>query len=272
MTTILAKADSGSSVESVEFGHNTSITSLPVSVDRTRWYVDPGHPQKVGLYDDAGTALESDLLGLKISKFSPEVFANPNQLIGGDFRILVFPLYGTRGTDWLQWSEAYVASLLEMSTSGSQHPDINFASLSDGMTSVVDDRLGGFPVETDSFDGDEHTPELLQDALCALAEVKTIALEEDCDEPSEMAIRNAEVVIRKLFELSPRAYDVYPMGGGEIAIDAGHRGHRIGVFCYPDGKMQYVILLGDEPQDIRKDGIHDIPTDLLDRALSRMDA
>ena len=61
-----------------------------------------------------------------------------------------------------------------------------------------------------------------------------------------------------MFDLSPRTYDIYPMGSGEIVIDAGNRGHRIGVFCYPDGRMQYVTLLDNERQDIRQDGVQNI--------------
>ena len=75
-----------------------------------------------------------------------------------------------------------------------------------------------------------------------------------------------------MFDMSPRFYDIYPMSGGEIAIDAGERGRRIGVFCYPDGRMQYVVLLDDEREDIREDGIENIPAELLKRALNLLDS
>lgn len=112
----------------------------------------------------------------------------------------------------------------------------------------------------------------MQEALDALADIRTIALEEDCEEPSGPAIANARTLIREMFALSARTYDVYPMSGGEIAIDVGNRGRRIGVFCYPDGKVQYVVLLDDERYDIRTDGVNDLPTALLMRALNQLES
>ena len=112
---------------------------------------------------------------------------------------------------------------------------------------------------------------MLSDALDALYEVKAVALEEECDEPSDLAINNAEAVLRQMFDFSPRIYDIYPMGGGEIVIDAGYGGCRIGVFCYPDGRMQYVGLLDDEPEEVREDSVENIPTDFLRRVLNQLD-
>ena len=74
-----------------------------------------------------------------------------------------------------------------------------------------------------------------------------------------------------MFTLSPRPYDIYPMVGGEIAIDAGNHGRRLGVFCYPDGSMQYVSLLGNNSEEVRQDGISSIPVDFLRRFLSQTD-
>ena len=74
-----------------------------------------------------------------------------------------------------------------------------------------------------------------------------------------------------MFDVSPRIYDIYPMGGGEIVIDAGYGGRRIGVFCYPDGRMQYVGLLDEEPEEVREDSAENIPTDFLRRVLNQLD-
>ncbi len=118
---------------------------------------------------------------------------------------------------------------------------------------------------------EEGIDEMLLDALNALRQVKAVALEEDCDEPSDVSINNAEVVLRQMFKLSPRIYDIYSMGSGEVVIDAGYGEHRVGVFCYPDGRMQYVGLVGDEPDEVRREGVETIPVDFLERVLSQLD-
>jgi hypothetical protein len=117
----------------------------------------------------------------------------------------------------------------------------------------------------------EEVPQTLREALDAISEVRYVAIEEDCDEPSDVAIANAKAVLRAMHDLSSRAYDIYPMSGGEIAIDGGSNGRRIGVFCYPDGRIQYVGWVDGERQEIRRTDDADIPTDFLRRALGQLE-
>ena len=72
-----------------------------------------------------------------------------------------------------------------------------------------------------------------------------------------------------MYDLSPQAYDIYPMGGGEIAIDGDVGERRIGVFCYPDGRMQYIGWVNDKRQEVREDSSENIPVDFLRRALNQ---
>ena len=253
MTTVLHRVASGSSVGRVEFEDNASVTNPLDLADLIGWYVDYEHPHGAEVYSHARTTIESDVFDLEPRGSGLEASAEEQRRVGGDFRNMVFRVYHAGVTDWSQESEVYFRDVLRV------------------VTSVSYDSRDELVFESGSAAAGEDIPGMLQEALDALAEVKSVAREEDCNEPSDLAISNAEVVVRMMFELSDRAYDVYPMGGGEIAIDVGNAGRRIGVFCYPDGKMQYVVFLDDEPQDVRKDSVEDIPIDLLSGALHQLD-
>lgn len=70
-------------------------------------------------------------------------------------------------------------------------------------------------------------------ALSDLSEAVSEAEEEGYPRPSDIAIKNAEILIRDVYKISPRRYEVYPTPDGEIAIDA------------PNGRGSSVILLCD---------------------------
>lgn len=86
--------------------------------------------------------------------------------------------------------------------------------------------------------GAERFPVLLVDALRDLYQVVDEAREAGFPEPSENAARNAELLLRRMFTLSDRRYEVYPTPDGEIAIDA------------PDGQGQSVLVLCSSVGDV----------------------
>ena len=73
----------------------------------------------------------------------------------------------------------------------------------------------------------------LNDALHDLREARDEAREEGLPQPSDTALGNAERLLREMYGISPRRFEVYPTPDGEIAIDA------------PDGQGRSVILLCD---------------------------
>ena len=73
----------------------------------------------------------------------------------------------------------------------------------------------------------------LNDALRDLREARDETREEGFPQPSEFALKNAERLLREMYGISPRRFEVYPTPDGEIAIDA------------PDGQGRSVILLCD---------------------------
>ena len=71
----------------------------------------------------------------------------------------------------------------------------------------------------------------LNDALHDLRETRDEARDEGFPHPSDIALENAERLLREMYGISPRRFEVYPTPDGEIAIDA------------PDGQGRSVILL-----------------------------
>lgn len=81
--------------------------------------------------------------------------------------------------------------------------------------------------------GAEHFPVQLADALRDLDEVVEEAEEEGFPIPKEVVLENSKRLLREMYAISPRRFEVYPMPDGEVAIDA------------PDGRGSSVLLLCD---------------------------
>lgn len=81
--------------------------------------------------------------------------------------------------------------------------------------------------------GAERFPVSLAEALYDLDQVTEEAGEEGFPAPSEKAVQNAKRLLRQMFHLSNRRYEIYPTQDGEVAIDA------------PDGPGRSVLLLCD---------------------------
>jgi hypothetical protein len=112
----------------------------------------------------------------------------------------------------------------------------------------------------------------LKAALDELESIKEAAEEDDCLEPTPLASENADFLVKTLYNISPRKYDVYPMSAGEIVIDGGNSGRRIGVFCYPDGRVLYVGWVDERRQKISKESVADVPYEFLNKSLTQLDA
>ena len=80
--------------------------------------------------------------------------------------------------------------------------------------------------------GEVYSSEL-NDASCDLSQAREEAREEGFPPPSDIALKNAERLLREMYGISSRRFEVYPTPDGEIAIDA------------PDGEGRSVILLCD---------------------------
>ena len=248
MRAVLPRTESESTVEGGVYEVNESFTNLPELSRIVRQTL------MTWMADDTRTNVESAEAGKRAAIHTlGKITQDEPGLVRGQIK------------------EPLLLSDLVPGTPVPEVSGIYFSFSCRGATSPNDNLLDQFAVESTSPGKVESIPQLLRDALDSLYEVKVLAKEDECDEPSDLAINNVEVVLREMFTLSPRPYDIYPMVGGEIAIDAGNDGRRLGVFCYPDGRMQYVGLLGTDSEEVRQDSVSSIPVEFLRRFLSQPD-
>lgn len=85
----------------------------------------------------------------------------------------------------------------------------------------------------------------LSEALIDLRDVKDEALEEGFPEPSGLALENAERLLKEMYALNPRRFEVYPTPDGEVAIDApGGHGRSVLLLCASDGSALCLVNMG----------------------------
>ena len=111
----------------------------------------------------------------------------------------------------------------------------------------------------------------LEAALEELSNIREHAEEEGSEEPTQQAIDNAGVILRSMYGISPRRYDIYPMGQGEVVIDGGGPTGRCVVFCYPDGRILYIGRIGNDGISERRPDAKDIPVRFLEQSLQQLD-
>ena len=76
----------------------------------------------------------------------------------------------------------------------------------------------------------------LSEALRDLREAKDEAREEGFPAPFDAAARNARRLLRAMYRISPRRFEVYPTPDGEVAIDApGGFGRSVLLLCDSGG-------------------------------------
>lgn len=84
--------------------------------------------------------------------------------------------------------------------------------------------------------GVEHFPVRLADALRDLGEVTDEARAEGFPTPTDVGCKNASRLLKEMYRLSRRRFEVYPMPDGEIAIDASDgQGSSVLLLCDSDG-------------------------------------
>ena len=92
------------------------------------------------------------------------------------------------------------------------------------------------PTSQDSVDANGRLPSELSDALADLREASDEACEEAFLAPSALALSNAERLLKAMYGISPRRFEVYPTPDGEIAIDAPNgNGQSVLLLCEPEG-------------------------------------
>ena len=77
----------------------------------------------------------------------------------------------------------------------------------------------------------------LYDALGELRNVVQEAEEGGFDRPSELAIRNAERILRMMYGIRERRYEVYPCTQGAVIVECPHKRGSVMVMCEANGEI-----------------------------------
>ena len=112
----------------------------------------------------------------------------------------------------------------------------------------------------------------LYDALYDLQEATDEALEEGFPVPSEIALENAERLLREMYWISPRRFEVYPTPDGEIAIDApgGHR-RSVLLLCDSEGGALCLVNMNGNHRRARYDTTNTLPDGFVREALIELE-
>ena len=111
----------------------------------------------------------------------------------------------------------------------------------------------------------------LAEALQDLREARDEAREEGFPEPSDMAIANAERLLRAMYDISPQRFEVYPTPDAEIAIDApGGYGQSVLLFCESSGGALCMVDVHGEHRRARYDSTRTLPDGFMAEALTEL--
>ena len=112
----------------------------------------------------------------------------------------------------------------------------------------------------------------LSDALNDLNEASDEAREEGYPAPSGLALSNAERLLKAMYEISPRRFEVYPTPDGEIAIDAPNGdGQSVLLLCEPDGGALCLANLRDVHRSNSYPNADALPDSFLRKSLASLE-
>lgn len=112
----------------------------------------------------------------------------------------------------------------------------------------------------------------LNDALQDLQETNNEATEEGFLPPSDMALNNAGRLLKEMYAISSRRYEIYPTPDSEIAIDApGGYGRSVILLCDSDGGALCLVNLNGKHRRARYSSIEPLPDGFLREALTELE-
>ena len=113
----------------------------------------------------------------------------------------------------------------------------------------------------------------LSDALSDLREAVAEAFDEGFPTPSETALNNADRLLRAMYKISPRRFEVYPTPDGEVAIDAPNgRGSSVILLCESEGGALCLANLKNGHRRSRYSSAEILPDGFLREALADLES
>ena len=111
----------------------------------------------------------------------------------------------------------------------------------------------------------------LNDALHDLRETRDEARGEGFPQPSDIALENAERLLREMYGISPRRFEVYPTPDGEIAIDApAGQGRSVILLCDSEGGALCLVNLNGHHRRARYSTTETLPDGFVHEALAEL--
>ena len=112
----------------------------------------------------------------------------------------------------------------------------------------------------------------LAEALRDLHEVVEEAEEEGFPPPKEIALDNAKRLLREMYAITPRRYEVYPMPDGEVAIDAPDgRGSSVLLLCDSDGGALCLVNMKGKHRRARYSTTETLPDGFIREAMAELE-
>ena len=152
-------------------------------------------------------------------------------------------------------SDSYVADMMIA------HRAADWISQTSQISRPSGHSLSEYPVEPD-----------LMNSLRELEQVTERAEEEDWVIPTPEALANTESLLRRLFEVQPHPYWIYPTPDGEIVIDGGERDLRVIVTLPPEGGVIYAYKSSENGETcaVERADPDDLPDPEMTMVLMRM--
>ena len=120
--------------------------------------------------------------------------------------------------------------------------------------------------------GASSFPVELVNALDDLQNTTDEAIEEGFPVPSGIALKNADRLLREMYRISPRRFEVYPTPDGEIAIDApGGYGRSVLLLCDSEGGALCLVNMDGNPRRARYFTTERLPDGFVREALAELE-
>ena len=112
----------------------------------------------------------------------------------------------------------------------------------------------------------------LASLLADLREASDEAREEGYPIPSEIALGNAERLLKEIYTTSPKRYEVYPTPDGEIAIDApGGYNRSVLLLCDSQGGALCLVNMDGNHRRARYSSSERLPDGFIREALAELE-
>ena len=111
----------------------------------------------------------------------------------------------------------------------------------------------------------------LTEALYDLQNASDEAREEGFPVPTT-ALQNSEILLKEMYWISPRRFEVYPTPDGEIAIDApGGHGRSVLLLCGSEGGALCLVNMSGEHRRARYSTTETLPDGFVREALTELE-